>query len=99
MRLEGNRDQVVVVEYDRVPIEDVLLSDWDDVMHENLAVDRPVWYGEIATVVAYDDLSADSLPLIGLIERLVEIAMPAESRVGDDAVELEIVESTLEIWV
>lgn len=68
-------------------------------MDEDLAVDWPVGYGEIAAVVSKDDLSANSLPLVGLVESLVEITMPSESRVGDDAVELKVIESALEIWV
>lgn len=68
-------------------------------VHKDLAVNRPIGYSEVAAVVPKDDLSTDPLPLVGLIERLVEIAMPAECRMGDNAVKLEVVETALEIGI
>lgn len=99
MRIKRDGYEIVEIEYLRRTIENIVLRYRLDVMDKNLAINRPIWNGEVAAIVSKDDVAARALPLIGLIKSLVQISVPAECRVRYDAVKLEIVEAALEVRI
>ena len=78
---------------------DVIAIHWIDVMNHELAVDFIPFNTKITTVVTNDDVLANLFPLVGRVERLVDVSVKPKCSLTDRASEFQVIEAIFETVV
>ena len=84
MGIQAGRYNIFGVEDFWVSFQDILDSDWVDVVYQNSIMKFEVRVSKIAAVISNDDLISELEPLARMVEQLIQISVVAKC-IGTDS--------------
>lgn len=90
MGIVGHTDDILWIQQATPTMDDVIDRDRVQMMDENMIANVVALNAEVSTVVPGDDVVPESDPLVGMIERLVQISLGTKRINTNSAMKLQV---------